>query len=1566
MGVDTRRPVLPAPTESVVDTDIATDVSRRTDRTSYWIPDDGSPITITTRRRSHKREGDEPSKVSRSSHQSQTSLLIEYFEGGKGSGGLSSRPSVRVKVTPSAARRLRDTNDHIQISETSGRKIYTRRISVSAPSRHRHSTEAGDDQSASSDEHGTKPRRPPLEIEFVDRDQSSEPSSDRYFQPTSEISSMPPDSILEEERSPLVSPAPRRKRSQSLDQGEVAAETGDLLKAPTRQRSRSLSRERIAYKVAQKLNSTAADVSSSNRKHSEKSRSQSASKELLETESKSLRKRSHRHRDEEIASPESSLLSDSVISPRHRSGDQYSFRSSGTSRSSLNNPKLLETVEDAIRRLILPELKELKKDQKVSSNRSKFEREINASQDELERQVSKHSSAPDISKPAVVLNKTSKDEGIVLSEERHRDHKERRRSREQETTEQKFYVRKGSLPGNRPEYTEEEKLRRQRSKGLRDAAAAGIVGTALTAAALRHHDSQSSLDVRERRKRRGKSHSRSASIQDADTELVFQKHNVPPMPLRSEIDSELTRESLLSQRSEDSETPTPRQVHEVARGSPREVGLPDSKTPTRTPPENRQSDSSDRDAGDIAADQPRALSPIQSVASDHDRHEPKVDPGADDHRYSIDSLTSAPSTELARSQRQNLDSRSEILRKESGTELGYEDLPPSSDETDDEDEDEHSEEEQAYPPSPDDARHSDPRVDVKHMADDYPDDNLDEPPYLDKGASGRPVFDGFGANPEFVHPPIAVESAVASLLDPSVLETKPMQSAIHSQADSPNRSANSSPRLGEETGRGLPASGRGSPLKQQHDANSPDEKSFTKRMGVTSPPQSVTQSDDENDEQHEQQYLPDTPGGEGEDSHAHDGHDIHDSESEINTNPSIIQGPIGSIPYENRDNWPFGPTPPQAQDVQHDNSGAAAAAGFGAGQQAGYDQSYSQYGNAFTADGRLFSTPPGAKDEGYISAANPMSPSVATPEPRNKGFSTLDADPMVLFDNHDDPFMTSGQQRHFSGYSHGIPSPLYDSATGRGIENIQSKDIIALMEHLTVRDAQRNARDTEILVTLVRSAAEMRNSFEDMKRFIAQQDEMLMQANDKQHERTQRVIGGPRPQPAPRSARQTSTDEYGEEIQTKRRNVFRRALKSLSLKSSNDLSKIEEMLEQLLDEVEALRAAQEGRNLGGGPGTQPGSIHSNGQTGNSYQDGYEPEGQAGTPSTGGQSGYTSNSSRQVAENRGLNAQRSENRVSTVPEGDVEIEPYEQPLLERDVPYDGRQEERGVSESVATPPRDTSNETTPGKSEEKSRKHKSSSSSFFPKFSRWSKTTASSVGENIRNTIQSGRKERPLSSESRSGSDLARGPYNTEDFYDPNGDDRLRSKFTLNEEQRESRPPSPLVPSQVSENPKYRAHRDSLNLQHPQPRQGPTDRYQSRLESQAQNFTNPASPNSDAWASNSSLPTPNRYSGGGGRLTPISDAGYSETSSLAERQSAPPRPPKIKDDGPLVPQRPPKVKEGEQPSYTERFVSRTHQPPQRRPTGPRPNPSSGRYSPANFQRQQYRGSPNQIDYGEDEY
>lgn len=460
----------------------------------------------------------------------------------------------------------------------------------------------------------------------------------------------------------------------------------------------------------------------------------------------------------------------------------------------------------------------------------------------------------------------------------------------------------------------------------------------------------------------------------------------------------------------------------------------------------------------------------------------------------------------------------------------------------------------------------------------------------------------------------------------------------------------------------------------------------------------------------------------------------------------------------------------------------------------------------------------------------------------------------------------------------------------------------------------------------------MRNSFEDMKRFIAEQDDMILDTGDKQHDKTvQKIIGGPRPQPlgTPRIPRRSSAeDEYIDDRAAKRQNVFKRALKGLSGRNASDLTKIEEMLVQLLGDVEGLKAAQDIRPSA----ARAYSSDSYNNARAAGTDGYEPEGQAGTSSTGGQSGYLSNSPlRPGGAMRSQEGHRgSRNRVSTVLEGDEELDDHEQHLLGNQFQNNQlltptKDYSRADSVPLDTPPQvhiptgAQSNEHTPKSGTDKSRKHKSNSSSFFPKISRWSKTTASSVGDNFRS---SGPRQRPFSEASRSGSDIVQ--YNTNEHSDPRGDDRLRSNDSFNnqaeveEADQENRPPSPLIPSQVSsrpvseQGPKYRAHRNSQNLQHPQPRPGPTHRYQTQLESQAHNFGSPISPTSDTWGSNPSLArfvpgTGNRHSGGAGNLSPISDAGYSETSAADQSPSqAPPRPPKVRDDGPLIP---PKVAAG---------------------------------------------------------
>jgi hypothetical protein len=467
-------------------------------------------------------------------------------------------------------------------------------------------------------------------------------------------------------------------------------------------------------------------------------------------------------------------------------------------------------------------------------------------------------------------------------------------------------------------------------------------------------------------------------------------------------------------------------------------------------------------------------------------------------------------------------------------------------------------------------------------------------------------------------------------------------------------------------------------------------------------------------------------------------------------------------------------------------------------------------------------------------------------------------------------------------------------------------------------------------VTLVRSAAEMRNSFEDMKRLLADTENVIItEVQGNTEKSVQKVINGPRPLPqsAPRSLRQGSQDEMYDDIPNKKKNVFRRALKGLSMRSSNDLGKIEEMLVTLLGEVEGLKAAQ-------GLKTESGDTYSELQQEGNYEHdhGYEPEGNAGTStaSHASQSGHLSiPASRGPSAARGFDGRKfSDHRISTVPEGsdedeldnrEIDLDPHEQAVLGTQFEDNERLQtptqefHRGGSAPLDTPPQQyvapasLSNENTPRT--DKSKKHKSSSSSgWIPKVSRWSETTASTVFRGFRSSGRSSAKkgdEQFVEPHSRSGSDS--GNYTEKTEHDPYGDDKLHSGFSQEQVQQyeENESPSLLPP----EDPKYKAHRNSLNLQHPQPRPGPTHRYQTALEYQAPFYDQPMSPTSLDWGSSTSvnrLPAQkaNRYSSGTNNtdLSPVSDGGYPNALSLNQ---APARPPKE----PLAPERPPKIRTG---------------------------------------------------------
>lgn len=1199
MGV---KPPLPAPTESstlqtsggsVTGTDLATDVSRRTDHTSFSIPEDGSPVTISTKKKKEKRDRLHEGTLTRASHQSQTSLLIEYFEGGKGP-NVHSRPSVRVKVTPSAARKIKDTNEHIQITEAGGarRPSYTRRISLGPRATgDRQVVESTDDKSLSSytsaaDDSSLAGRYPPVEIEFMPRDHGSDLSTttsatsaakqQRYIQQNpSEISSMPPDSMLEGN---AANPTPRRDRSRSLSR-DAAAATNNMLKTPSRRRSRSLSRERLTQKVIEKLGSSPRADNSRKQRRGSNARSRSVSNEQIAETSTSGKHRPgrHHHEDNVATGVESSILTNSQLSSRRKSGDQYSIRS-GTS-TSINNPKLLatvETVEDVIRRLILPELSTLKHVQKLQQNRSNFERERRdsvvsgdmSSRVELTRRVSKHASAPDVSiRPKVVLNRDENNAGTVLSGESVQGKNESMHMRSVSSTSDRSFERDMS---EETVIRADDKASRRRSHEvhqLRNVSAGILGGAILTSAALEHHDATSS-DGKSHRKRRGsRSHSRSASNTES-IEEIFGKHQVPPMPMRSEIyDSELTRDSILSARTEEPSSPSDRrraEIREVSRGSPREVLSPASRTPTRTPVHLRKglrTHHSNLSRGDLSihsarsnaslqednpnptsaeldftesptdedvhkADQSlehhgllenydkhaflsrthnRGLSPIQSVASIQEesnlsrRHSSQRTHSSEslssshqqDKRFSglsIKSLSSGASTNIARSKRPkgiNLENEQDVLDQHALRDSEHsENLYATKDSTVDDWYQQQHELNDRYRESYGDSNMGGSTVDVRHLTN-YTDDSLDTP-HLNEVTAIKQVH-GMSADREYVRTPIAVESAVASLLDPSTVSERSKLGTKQYYDRLDNHLDDSQVGLSLEK----QDSRRGINIEsddQFHDIQG--DKSLGKHSGANSPRQSVALSlEEEEEEEEERIVLGATSLPIADDPMPEPGYGL-DSESDLNTNPSSIQGPLMSATHqENRTHWLYQPTPRQSQGESntHSNEQSAQASLKAVAQgmlsvaaaarqdhelrddRAGSrdlspneTEHVTPYGDYvdnenddfapiqdnYTSSQHIPFLLTGKLDEGYMSAPHAgFSPELKPVTVRVLGSDGLNGSDDLMAD--EDPFFTKTQTRHMSANSHGMPSPLYDSATGGGIDRIHSKDIVALMDHVS-------------------------------------------------------------------------------------------------------------------------------------------------------------------------------------------------------------------------------------------------------------------------------------------------------------------------------------------------------------------------------------------------------------------------------------------------------------------------------------------------------------------------------------
>lgn len=217
---------------------------------------------------------------------SQTSLLLEYFENGPGkANGDVRRPSVRVRVTPTAKR-----------------------------------------QTGSCEKGITVTRRRPLH-------------SDKDCKP-SEISAMPPDSFFD----------------------KSAPSTGRIKRDPNR------------VGVVNK-DGTATDGGIKYKRPKER-RTKSRSSSLTENALREGRARTSRAR--------LAVLEDGDVPP----GEAHPSRPRYPATSAINNPKLLETVEDAIRRLILPELMAVKREQKEKAQLKASKLEVTTG--EVEQDTAKY------------------------------------------------------------------------------------------------------------------------------------------------------------------------------------------------------------------------------------------------------------------------------------------------------------------------------------------------------------------------------------------------------------------------------------------------------------------------------------------------------------------------------------------------------------------------------------------------------------------------------------------------------------------------------------------------------------------------------------------------------------------------------------------------------------------------------------------------------------------------------------------------------------------------------------------------------------------------------------------------------------------------------------------------------------------------------------------------------------------------------------------------------------------------------------------------------------------------
>ncbi|KAG5985245.1 hypothetical protein E4U55_007870 [Claviceps digitariae] len=1711
MGADSKKPPpLPAPTETDTTTpsELGTDISKPGDeKSSYSIPEDGSPVTIRTR--GHR------------ANKSQTSLLIEYFEGGKNSSGQDRKPSVRVRLTPSK----KSKGDRIQVTETkSTRKAsLTRRIPLDQAIASREialhdGEDANSTTSYASATEESNVSRNPIDIE-IDRTHRRRrpaspliPSAESYHPGNpSEISAIPSNSFLDGTvqgggvgggGDPRASMSPLRESSivtaaaASASAGALGggAARGEISSNKTRSKDRAKTSEKSKDK-------------SDRKRQANKTKASTVSEHKEDDRSQRPRQSSRSHLESNTSAVDSSVVS-SHLAPSHRSLDTRSIRSGASKSSSINNPKLLETVEDAIRRLILPELSALKREQSKRES----------------RRGSISSSATSISREDVSSDRRR---SLGLRTESAGDAGKRKERRNREARHE--YDDDGSLHSSShdsmaADYRTHERgvtASKQINNNMIRAAAAGAAAAALAkggaASSVTDGSEVSEKRSRDRRRRRTE-HTRNRSLgrnmfdgqnhHDDDGDYEDDDDDIapaPPMPLMSDINpSELTRTSILSAESDGPHSASEELVG-AALGTVREESTPSGAStpiPIKPSPFDHERHAmamqhANVSHGDLKA-LPRGTSgqveeyetdeygrkvPLASYDDEYNRSQGAPDQIAyedDDFADRYFSTQDVPPPLRYVPYQAGARGLSPIPSVSGYTEGGSEaalpqnsaDIPslPSPSRT--------PEDTRPPPPPQQQQQHlsSQSDVSVSRNVREYEQLSANGVNQSDETASGQTVR-GLGANPSFVHPPIGVESAVASLVDGSMLD----QSVVTGASGYDHNAARDS-TLSSHVEQARPHSSRAPSIPDQVDVD--DAHEVEEDRAATPGSKSVAAQSHEHSEYDVDEHGRKTPRNKyrhsptaseaaitagavgaaaaalkaakerrqagaaaaqsGEDlppagvarnrsfkertmnhgwepqntpTHSTDRLDLEEEkpklgmsgvpdvndpmpeigyvDDELQTNPSMLEERLDGQPMHQEwsgratptqhdfhnfhgDDHQENKTPGGGGEAQSDNGGLGGSdivdvANHNNGTTDREEDEWRRTSEERKRDtlvtnpyedtspimnpqlndsllgarglGPGFSTGSpvfGQKyDEGYISNGPNRTPDAH----KSKGKAV---DLHAAANEDEDPFYASRShgRRHLSGMSQGMTSPFYDAATGAGLDRIENKDIVALMQHLMVRDAQRSARDTEIVALLMNAALEMRNSFREMKELVQDTGDDVIFSSVENTEKLQKAINGPRPYPNGTTSRSIQSPSHAgtlDENGMKKKNLWKRALQGLSNKGTSDLSRIEDMLMQLLGEVDVLKTQTARPVSTGGPGQsyenfQPGTPRE-------HEKGYDAE--ASSPPThanqppaalsmrsrgpegsiggvgGGERRFSEHRNNTVPENKNKNENENGNGNESESESEDENENEYRfdgasPSAERRTagdylhsPAQATNVQRVGSVPLETPPRlapaaepqPLSAENTPRT--DKGKKNKSSSSTgWFPRISRWSGTTASSVGKAFRS--KKGPKNDDFQPPTRSGSSRSSydgdvDPAYVPDLYD--GDDKMLrrlSDFSLaatrgeNHHHASSSFQGGPAPSHymTPEDPKYKAHRNSLNLQHPQPRPGQTERFRTALESSAQEYNhNPLTPRSADWAG--SATSLNRLPANTNQFSQASSVHGPETDyySSPGQQSAPPRPPK---------------------------------------------------------------------------